>query len=48
MHKIYDSYNVELAAKAIKSVKRSNFTEVYSLTNEKKNLKISSPNRRHK
>ena len=39
MHKIYDSYNVELAAKTIKSVKRSNFTEVYSLTNEKKKSK---------
>ena len=33
---IYDSYNVELAAKYIKSVKLSNFTEIYSLTNEKK------------
>ena len=34
---IYDRYNIELAAKTIKSVKLSNFTEVYSLTNEKKN-----------
>ena len=33
---IYDSYNVELAAKYIKSVKLTNFTEIYSLTNEKK------------
>ena len=33
---IYDSYNHELAAKRIKSVKLSNFTEVYGLTNEKK------------
>ena len=32
---IYDSYNVKLAAKTIKSVNLSNFTEVYSLTNEK-------------
>ena len=32
---IYDSYNVELAAKIIKSAKLSNLTEVYSLTNEK-------------
>ena len=32
---IYDSYNVELAAN-IKSVKLSNFIEIYSLTNEKK------------
>ena len=35
---IYDRYNVELAAKTIKSVRISNFTEVYSLTNEKKKL----------
>ena len=35
-HKIiYDSYNIELAAKHIKSVKLSNFTEIYSLTVEK-------------
>ena len=33
---IYDSYNIELAAKTIKFVKLLNFTEVYSLTNEKK------------
>ena len=33
---IYDSYNIELAAKTVKSVKLSNFTEIYSLTNEKK------------
>ena len=32
---IYDSYNVELAAKARKSVKLPNFTNVYSLTNKK-------------
>ena len=32
---IYDSYNHELAAKRIKSVRLSNFTEIYSLTNEK-------------
>ena len=34
---IYDSYNHELAAKRIKSVRISNSTEIYSLTNEKKN-----------
>ena len=34
---IYDSDSVELAAKTIKSVKLSNFTKSYSLTNEKKN-----------
>ena len=33
---IYDSYNVEMASKKIKSVKLPNFTEIYSLTNEKK------------
>ena len=33
---IYDSYNHELAAKQIKSVRISNSTEIYSLTNEKK------------
>ena len=33
---IYDSYNIELAPKTIKSVKLSNVTEIYSLTNEKK------------
>ena len=32
---IYDSYNKELAAQTIKSLKLSNFTEIYSLTNEK-------------
>ena len=33
---IYDSYNLELAAKLIKSVALENFTEAYSLINEKK------------
>ena len=33
---IYDSYNFELAAKTIKSMKLSNFTEIYSLPDEKK------------
>ena len=33
---IYDSYNREMAAQEIKSLKLNNFTEVYSLTNEKK------------
>ena len=33
---IYDSYNIELAPKTIKSVKLSNVTDIYSLTNEKK------------
>ena len=31
----YGSYNVKLAAKYIKSIKLENFTEIYSLTNEK-------------
>ena len=33
---IYDSYNRELAAQNIKTLKLSNFTEIYSLTYEKK------------
>ena len=33
---IYDSYDAELQAKYIKSVKLSHFTEIYSLANEKK------------
>ena len=33
---IYDNYNRELASQTIKSLKLSNFTEIYSLTNEKK------------
>ena len=33
---LYGSCNVELTSKYIKSVKLSNFTEIYSLTNEKK------------
>ena len=32
----YDSYNREMAAQLIKTLKLSNFTELYSLTNEKK------------
>ena len=33
---IYDSYNIEMASKTIKSVRLTNFTEIYSLTNENK------------
>ena len=33
---IHDSYNVEMASKIIKSVKLTNFTEIYSLRNKKK------------
>ena len=33
---IYDSWNAELTAKHIKTIKTSNFTEIYILTNEKK------------
>ena len=33
---IYDSYNRELAVQEIKTLRRSNFTEIYNLTNEKK------------
>ena len=32
----YDSYNREMAAQLIRSLKLSNFSELYSLTNEKK------------
>ena len=35
---IYDSYNVEMASKRIKSVRLTNFTEIYSLTNEKNKI----------
>ena len=34
---IYDSYNVEMASKRIKSIRLTNFTEIYSLTHEEKN-----------
>ena len=44
--KIYDSYNVELAAKIIKSLALENFTEAYSLTNEKK-YDISNTTHKH-
>ena len=33
---IYDSYNREMAAQLIKTLQLRNFTEIYSLTNEKK------------
>ena len=33
---IYDSYSRELAAQTIKSLRLSNFTEIYKLANEKK------------
>ena len=33
---IYDSYNREMVAQLIKSLKLTNFTELYSLTNDKK------------
>ena len=33
---IYDSYNRELASQEIKTLKLTNFTEIYSQTNEKK------------
>ena len=41
---VHDSYNVELAAKTVKSIKLSNFTETYSLTNEKKKKKYHTDN----
>ena len=33
---IYDSYNRELASQTTKTLQLTNFTEIYSLTNEKK------------
>ena len=33
---MYDNYNREMAAQTIKSLQLSNFTEIYSLTKEKK------------
>ena len=33
---IYDSYNRKMAAQLIKTLQLSNFTEIYSLTNEKR------------
>ena len=43
---IYDSYNVEMSSKIIKLVKLTNFTEIYSLTNEKK-FDIDSLTQKH-
>ena len=37
---IYDSYNRKIAAQLIKSLKLTNFTELYSLTNEKNMIQI--------
>ena len=44
---IYDSYNVEHAAKLIKSVALQNFTEAYNLTNEKKKYDVSNSMQKH-
>ena len=33
---IYDSYNGEIAAQLIRTLKLNNFTEIHSLTNQKK------------
>ena len=33
---IFDSYNVQMTSAIVKLVKLTNFTEIYSLTNEKK------------
>ena len=38
---IYDSCNVKMASKAIKLVRLTNFTDIYSLTNEKKNMTLT-------
>ena len=37
---IYDSYNREMTAQLIKTLKLTNFTEIYSLTNEKNMVSI--------
>ena len=44
---IFDSCKFELAAKARKSIKLCNFTEVYSLTNEKKKNSINNLTQQH-
>ena len=33
---IYDSYNIKMASKKVKSVRLTNFIEIYSLANERK------------
>ena len=38
---IYDSYNKEMAAQLIKILRLNNFTELYSLTNEKNTIQIT-------
>ena len=38
---VYDSYNVEMASRIIKSVKLTNFTEIYNLTKKKKNITLT-------
>ena len=38
---IYDSYNREMAAQLIKTLQLSNFTEIYSLANEKNTVLIT-------
>ena len=43
---IHNSYNRELAVQRIKSLKLSNFTEIYSLTNEKK-YDVDNSTQRH-
>ena len=43
---IYDSYNRVLAAQKIKTLQLSNFTEIYSLTNEK-NYNIDNLTQKH-
>ena len=40
---LYDSYNAELAAKYIESVKLTNFTEIYTLKNLPKNVTVTRP-----
>ena len=44
---VYDSYNVEMASKKTKSVKLTNFTEIYSLTIEKENMTLTNLTQKH-
>ena len=44
---IYDSYKVEMASKKIKSVRLTNFTEIYSLTTNEKKYDIGNLTQKH-
>ena len=44
---IYDSYKVQMASKKIKSVRLTNFTEIYSLTTNEKKYDIGNLTQKH-